>query len=157
MPAKSGFTILELAISLAVITLIACAAITFFFSQPYITLTSAIELLREDMLMAKNRALVTHTKVTVHFYAEGNGYEAQYETGDFLPSPAGRGDFIRDYNFDGVFEGVSFSEVDFGADRSLTFDTNGLTLEDGSVTLSFEGESALLEITRAGGIVYGAR
>ena len=155
-----GFTILELSIALAIITLVACVAITVFFGQPAVTLTSAVKLLNQDMLIAKNRALLNRSNVTVHFYPAGNGYEARYEDGEFLPSPSGRGDFIRDYEIDGVFEGVSLSAVDFGEDRSLSFDTSGLSLEDGSVTLSYEGASSTVEITRAGGVrtvSYGPR
>ena len=147
-----GFTILELLLALATITIVACVAITLFFKRPAVTLNSAAQLLVEDMLTAKQRALISHSEVTVTFYAEGNGYEARYADGKFLPSPAGRGDFTRDYNFDAVFEGVSFSEVDFGADRSLTFDTRGLTTEDGSVTLSFGDATCGVEMTRAGGV-----
>ncbi len=149
---RAAFTIVELLIALVIITLVAVVAITVFFKQPAVTLESAMELLVEDMLTAKNRALVSRRKVTVTFYAEGNGYEARYPSGEFLPSPSGRGDFIRDYTFDGVFEGVSFSDVQFGKDRALTFDNSGLTLEDGQVTLSFEGTTRSMEMTRAGGV-----
>jgi len=149
---RAGFTILELMLAFAIITLVACVAITVFFKQPEVTLLNAIDLLEEDMLTAKNRALLSHSKVVVHFYPEGNGYEARFENGKLLPSPAGRGEFIRDYDYDAVFEGVSFSEIDFGKDHSLTFDKSGLTLEDGSVTLEFRGSTAELEMTRAGGV-----
>lgn len=134
------------------ITILACVAITSFFKRPDITLSNAVELLMEDMLIAKQRALITHSQVTVTFFSEGNGYEARDKVGRLLESPSGHGPFVRDYDYDAVFEGVSVVEVDFGEDRSLTFDRNGLTIEDGSVMLEFGGETRVIEMTREGGV-----
>ena len=68
-----------------------------FFRQPEVTLHSAVELLLEDMLVAKNRALVMHSEVTVTFFDLGNGYEVRGADGELLPNPVGHGDFVRDY------------------------------------------------------------
>lgn len=147
-----GFTILELLIIMMVITLVACLAITAFFRQPHVTLDNATALLMEDMLMAKNRALILRSEVHVTFFPEGNGYEVRNSDGDLLRHPAAKGEFIRDYEYDGVFEDVRILEVDFGPDRSLTFDRHGLSLEDGRVTLGFHDATRVVELSRKGGV-----
>ena len=149
---RSAISIVEVLILLMTITLIACLAITTFFKRPEVTLDSAVELLMEDMLIAKNRALVTHSPVSVTFYEDGRGYEVRDKSGRLLPSPAGIGDFIRDYDYDAVFEGVAIAHVEFGDDRSLTFDRSGMTLEDGYVVAEFRGETRTVEMTREGGV-----
>ena len=147
-----GFTILELLIIMMVITLVACLAITAFFRQPHITLDNATALLMEDMLMAKNRALILRSEVKVSFYAEGNGYEVRDANGDLLQNPAAKGDFIRDYTYDGVFEDVKILEVDFGPDRSLSIDRHGQAKEDGRVTIGFHDATRIVEVSREGGV-----
>lgn len=149
---RRAITIVEVLILLMTITLIACIAITAFFKRPEVTLDSAVELLMEDMLIAKNRALVTHSPVSVSFYDDGRGYEVRDRSGKLLPSPAGKGEFTRDYDYDAVFEGVSIVHVEFGDDRALTFDRSGMTLEDGYLVVEFRGETRTVEMTREGGV-----
>jgi len=150
--ARRGFTIVELLIGLMILTLIACLAITAYFGQPRVTLRNACELLVQDLVSAKNRASIRRTSVTFTFHEDGHGYEARDANGRLLASPAGRGDFVRDYDFDGVFEGVRVVDVDFGDDRAVVFDRRGQATEDGAVTLEFEGERRTIEVSSTSGV-----
>ena len=149
---RSAFTIAELLIVLMVLTIVACLAITTYFSQPNITLQNACELLVDDMISAKNRAAILRDDVSFTFYEAGNGYEARDASDELLPSPAGRGDFIRDYGFDGVFEGVRVVEVQLGDDRTVVFNRKGHATESGSVTLEFGGERRVVDVSATLGV-----
>jgi hypothetical protein len=53
----------------------------------------------------------------------------------------GNGPFIRDYDYDAVFQGVHIQAVDFGSLRTLEFGRDGYSLHDGFVELKFRGET----------------
>ncbi len=72
--------------------------------------------------------------------------------GDALEAPMGGGPYIRDYDVDAVFDGVQIIEVDFGGKRSLSFNSTGNSISDGSVVLEYNGETR--KVVFGGGTAY---
>src|SRR5690606_25726658 len=71
---RRGFTVLELAVALALITLVAVLAIPAFYGRPEVTLDRAALLLARDLRIAQNEAVRWSGDVHFDFLAEGQGY-----------------------------------------------------------------------------------
>ncbi len=167
--ARRALTILQLAVMLALLTLVACIAITAFFSRPEITLQNACVLLRDDLLSARQAAVLRHSPVTMRFLEAGNGYEVSVEVEgepELLPSPAGGGPSVRHYDRDGGFEGVRIERVTLRAEgaasssglRRIVFDGNGRSDALGTIVLSFAGTEQDVRLAEAmGDVMLGDR
>ena len=86
-PHRSGFTILELLIALAVIVVVATIAIPAWFGRVDVTLNNAIKLLAQDLRDAQDRAAYGRREVVVDFSDDGDGYVVQDLEGKPLPAP----------------------------------------------------------------------
>ena len=150
---SSGFSILELAIVLTLLTVIAAIAIPLFYGRASITLDSAAILLARDLRVAQNTAVFREKDVIVQFLPEGDGYRVYDEFGAMLPNPTGGGDFVRRYSQDGVFEGVELEYLDVGPNRSVHFTQGGVALHGAEVHLRFGGERRKLTVEPTTGLV----
>lgn len=149
-PRQRAFTILELCIVLVIITIVACLAITTFFSRHEVTLENASKLLEEDLRSAKHSAALRHAPIHVEFSTSEDGYRVFDAKGQPLPNPAGGGPFERRYDFDAVFEGVEIHSLRAGENRSpqqtLTFDANGRPTTGFQIVLEFAEARQLVEL-----------
>ena len=150
--ARTGFSLLELVGTLALITALATVSIWAFFSRGEVTLENAAKLLVEDLHIAQSRAMLLRTPVAVEFDADGFGYVVRDEGGG---QPSGiesldRGG--RRYDVDAVFQGVRIHEVRGASGRAVHFDAGGMTASDGWVTLSYRGEARTVHVDPAEGI-----
>jgi prepilin-type N-terminal cleavage/methylation domain-containing protein len=147
--AGAGFTILELLVALAAVSVAATAAVTAYFSCGDVTLDNAARLLIDDLHQAQIHAVARVTPVEVRFHPDGSGYrivDAQ--------SALGAGSEIeRCYPRDAVFEGVWITAVRIGGASTLTYDGNGTTRQSGEVTLSYRGEQRTVFIEQPSGTI----
>ena|SRR5438477_547180 len=135
--ARRGFTILELLLTLIAVTLATTLAIHAFFSRAEITLENAARLLVGDLRLAQARASCMHAPVEVLFHSDGGGYQVQ----DLASANAPGEDAVRRYNRDAIFEDVRVGHTILGPGRTLVFDADGRPASDGSITLTFRGDS----------------
>jgi prepilin-type N-terminal cleavage/methylation domain-containing protein len=135
--ANRGFTILELLITLLVITLTATFSIWAYFSRAEITLVRAAQLLVEDLRMAQMRAACNHTQVDVVFDRAEGCYHVVGVDDPVLPSAT----TPRCYPVDAVFEGVRISDDNLGRPALIRFDARGRVAYTARVTLSYRGDS----------------
>lgn len=142
---------MELLLLLSGLAILAAWAIPAFFARPDVTLENASTLLAHDLRAAQNRAAYKGVPCSVVFPEDGDGYAVLDDHGDLIRNPRTELPFRRRYSIDGVFRGVVIVSVDFGPDRRLDFDENGLVLEGGSVTLAFNGDSRKLWIEEGSG------
>lgn len=147
-----GFTILELLIVLALLTLAASVGIPAYFARPSVTLDHAARLLADDLAEVQNRAALYRLPLHVEFDADGGGYRGVHDDGEPLHSPYCDGPYVRRYASDAVFRGVTVSAID-APDRRLTFDPTGLARTAGTIELSFEGDAREVRVLAGSGLV----
>jgi len=152
-PHRSGFTILELLIALAVIVVVATVAIPAWFGRVDVTLNNAIKLLAQDLRDAQDRAAYGRREVVVDFSENGDGYVVQDLEGKPLPAPIGGGPFVRVYSRDAVFRGVTVDSVELGSDGVVRFDDRGFAMNEGSITLAYKSGTRRLRIHSYTGLI----
>ena len=148
-----GFSLLELAIALALITIAAIVAIPSFYARPGVTLDSAAILLAKDLRHAQNLAAQRGIEVVLEFSPDGTGYRVIDAEGRAVQNPLGAGALIRDYARDGVFEGVRIESVQLGARASASYDARGLSLQGGSIRLGDRGARRTLSLQAGSGLI----
>jgi len=150
---RRGFTILELLIILALLTITASVGIPAYFARPEVTLDSAARLLASDMREIQNRAALYRTPLSLEFATGGGGYSGFHANGDPLTSPYEDGPYVRVYDADAVFQGVRVVEVQSPEGDRVSFTPRGLSAATASVVLSFDGETRTVRIRKGSGLV----
>ena len=146
---SDGFTILELLVSLAAVSVAATAAVSAYFSCGDVTLDNAARLLIDDLHQAQIHAVARVAPVEVHFNPDGSGYRIVDVKNALVPTS----DIERSYTRDAVFEGVWITAVRIGGENTLTYDGNGTTRQSGEITLSYQGEQRTVFIERPSGTI----
>lgn len=149
---RQGFTLAELLLSFAVLTLVALLAITSFFSQTEMTLHNATRVLADDVRTAQNRAMLLRVPVALRFDEDGDGYAVE----DLAPSPEALLELVpsvkRKYSADAVFEGVRIARTELGGATVLRFDAEGRAEHDALIVLSYGGETRSVLVEKGRGI-----
>lgn len=148
--ATRGFTILELCLSLAIVTLTATLSIWAYFSRAEVTLVKAARLLVEDLRLAQMQAACTRSTVEVVFDPKGQSYRIIGIANPDQPDAA----TARCYPVDAVFEGVSISDKQVGPTQTIVFDGSGQAAHDATVTLSFRGEARTVVLKAREGVAF---
>lgn len=147
-----GFTLGELMLCFAALTLVALVAITSFFSQSEVTLHNAARLFAEDVRIAQNRALLLQAPVEIHFEEGGDGYRilesrtAPQHLLDLVPP------ITRRYSADAVFEGVKILSRDLADQPTLRFDAQGKSTAAATIVFGFAGETRAVVIEAGRGV-----
>lgn len=153
-PARRGFTLLELVLSLGLIAFVAAFAISSFFAQSDMTLHNALRLLADDIHEMQARATSLQIPVDIVFDPAGDGYHAE-DRG--APDPHRSGLFplvSRRYSSDAVFEGVRIRRIELkGADR-ISLDPAGRAPTTGSIVVGYQSEARVLELRADRGFTY---
>jgi len=150
---RSGFSILELTIALALTTIVATLAVPAWFDREEVTLDNAVKLLAQDLRDAQDRAAYGHKEIEVRFFESGDGYCVVDASGQQMAAPVGGGPFERTYSRDAVFRGVSISYVDLNGGRELHFDDRGFALEEGSIHVHYKNGTRVLRIHSYTGLI----
>lgn len=145
---RRGFTILELVVVLAALSLIASVAIPAYFARPAVTLDNAARLLARDLRETQNRAALYEEPLYLRFAEGGTGYRVTDARGESLVSPYGAGEYRRHYPVDAVFRGV---EVVSAEPRDVVFDREGRPRVPVTVRLAYRGEERTLTMTPVSG------
>jgi Tfp pilus assembly protein FimT len=145
---RAGFTILELCLTLLLLTVVATASIWAYFSRAEVTLVNAAQLLVEDLRLAQAHAACTHQSVAVVFHEDAAGYHVEVPEGEGLPTAKQP----RSYPIDAVFEGVRIQMRRLPDPHRLEFDARGRLRGDASITLAYRGET-LTVLAHADGTV----
>ncbi|MEE2939310.1 MAG: type II secretion system protein [Planctomycetota bacterium] len=150
---SSGFTILELLILMVVLGVAASVGIPSYFGRPDVTLTSAAELLARDLREVGGRAAVYREALQLRFDDDGGGYSAADRSGQLLVSPHGAGPFVRRYDVDAVFRGVTIEALEPETPRSVTFDATGTASHSIAVTIGYRGETRVVTLAARTGLI----
>jgi len=144
-PAR-GFTILELLIALAALTLIAAFSLWAYFTRPEVTLDNAAVLLARDLRIAQNRAILLRRPVHFVFSPEGDGYCILDDAGGGQLSRAGFERIDRRYSRDAIFEGVQIIRAGLAATDRIVFSGRDGQSPSGRIMLSYGDQTRTLEI-----------
>lgn len=150
---RSGFTILELLILMVVLGIAASVGIPSYFGRPDVTLKSAAKLLANDLREVGGRAAVYREALWLRFDDDGGGYSATDRNGQLLISPYGAGPFVRRYDADAVFRGVTIESLEPETPRSVTFDATGTASSSIAVTIGYKGEARVVTLAARSGLV----
>jgi len=148
--AQRAFTILELALVLALVSLVAMLAIPSFYRQTDVTLENAAVLLAQDLRSAQNRAAVRSVSMALIFDEGGAGYRCAEIGPSGVPRHAV---FERSYGSDAVFEGVVVTGVEASPGRAIVYDRNGAPVQSAAVRLEFEGDWRLVHVHFGTGLI----
>jgi prepilin-type N-terminal cleavage/methylation domain-containing protein len=150
----TGFTLLELVLSLAVIAFVASFAISAFFAQSDMTLHNALRLLSDDIHEMQARSTSLQIPVEIVFDASGDGYHAE-DRGTPDPVRARLFPLVsRRYSSDAVFEGVRIRLVELKGSDRIAFDASGRSLASGSIVVGYHTEARVLELKTDRGFTY---
>lgn len=150
---RSAFTIFELMLVLAVLSVIASIGIPAYFARPAVTLDNAARLLARDLREVQNRAALYEEQLEVRFDLQRHVYRATDSRGEPLLSPYGDGPFVRRYPLDAVFRGVKITSLQAGADDTIAFDPRGRPLTALRVVLTFEDETRTVMLRAGSGLI----
>lgn len=150
---RGGFTIIELIVVIMLVTFTAAVSMWAYFARPEVTLDNAAQLLVRDMRVAQSRAALLHAPVTLVFHDEGDGYRI-FDGMEDMAHPRFLPDRIeRRYSRDAVFEGVTILPLGLAARGRIVFDGEHADPASGSITLSYERETRMVEIEPGSGRV----
>jgi prepilin-type N-terminal cleavage/methylation domain-containing protein len=153
VPARRGFTALELLVVLLVLSLLAATTVRYYFSRSEVTLENAAILLARDIRAAQHRSIFLGERSHLLFLPDGAGYVVTDAKGALASNPQTGEPFLRSYPDDGVFHGVTVREALSGGDCTLEIDERGGVLEDLTVTLTYEGDDRTVVLARETGVV----
>lgn len=145
---RCGYTLLELLMVIAVLSIAATLLIPSMVGPGSMNAQAAARLLVADLSFAQSDALAHQEYRRVHFYEDGSGYcilrvaEADFDddfdpdladyVNDPLSSASGFKPYIVDFVKDTRFNGVSISDVEIDDDaRDVSYDALGGTVTSG--------------------------
>ncbi len=135
---------------LVIIGIISVLAIPRFQAFYYIKLHSAAKVLISHLRYTQSLAIARHETYTVEFDAAAERYEVYRQSDEvFAKDPLTRNDLVVDFSTDSRFRGVDITSVDFAGSDVVSFNWEGVPLDEngtpltsaGSVTIAYKGES----------------
>lgn len=152
MRLSRGFTMVELAVVIVIIGVLAAAAIPAMAGLSSTKARVAARQLSRDINFARERAITTGTVVWVSFDLPGNSYTILQEHLDspgrggaaMLTDPATGRDFTQSLS-SGEFAGVTITGVSIGDGYEVGFDWRGRPRDSALAALSSAGSISLSE------------
>lgn len=138
---------------MVVLTIASSIGIPAYFGQPDITLNNAAELLAKDLRDVQHRAALYEEELWVRFDEDGGGYRGTDRKGGLLISPYGAGPFIREYDFDATFRGVSIESIEPNHLDAYVFDARGFPRTSIAVTLRYKDDLRTVAFSHRTGII----
>lgn len=121
-----GFTLVELLIVVAIISIAALAAIPMMSSAASMQIRSATNMLTADLEYAKSMAISRAQNFSVVFDVSADSYRIEDQYGNVLPHPVKKGfDYVIDFQNDGRLNKVDIISVDFDSTSEVKFDYLG--------------------------------
>jgi prepilin-type N-terminal cleavage/methylation domain-containing protein len=121
-----GFTLVELLIVIAIISIAALTAIPMMSSAAGMQIRSAANMLTADLEYAKSMAISRAQYFSVIFDVSAESYRIEDQYGNLLPHPVKKGfNYIIDFQNDGRLNKVDIVSVDFDTTSKITFDYLG--------------------------------
>ena len=121
-----GFTLVELLIVIAIISIAALTAIPMMSSAASMQIRSAANMLTADLEYAKSMAISRAQNFSVVFDASADSYRIEDKDHNVLPHPVKKGfNYVIDFQNDGRLKKVDIVSVDFDSTSEVKFDYLG--------------------------------
>jgi prepilin-type N-terminal cleavage/methylation domain-containing protein len=156
-----GFTLVELLIVVAIISIAALTAIPMMSSAASMQIRSAANMLAADLEYAKSMAISRAQNYSVVFDVGAESYQIEDQYGNVLPHPVKKGfNYVIDFQNDGRLNKVDISSVDFDTTSEVKYDYlgspyngGGTPLNSGVVNLQAGGTTTTVTVEPVTGFV----
>lgn len=140
-----GFTLVELALAITIVAILAWVAYPKVAAMGEIRLDAAARRLAGDVRYAQSRSINTRTVHGIYFQPSLSRYTVYALTpATPVADPADRARPLRvDYASRVEFRGVSIASASFGSGRALSFDYYGVPRDSGGADLASAGRIIL--------------
>jgi prepilin-type N-terminal cleavage/methylation domain-containing protein len=156
-----GFTLVELLIVIAIISIAALTAIPMMSSAASMQIRSAANMLAADLEYAKSLAISRAQYFSVVFDVGADSYQIEDQYGNVLPHPVRKGfNYVIDFQNDGRLDKVDIISVDFDTTNEVKYDYlgspyngGGTPLNSGVVSLQAGGATTTITVEPVTGFV----
>jgi prepilin-type N-terminal cleavage/methylation domain-containing protein len=157
---RCGFTLVEILVVVAIITIAAMMAIPMMSSAASIQIRSAANMIAADLEYAKSMAISRGQNFSVVFDEATDSYSIKNQDGDTIAHPVKkRFDYIIDFQDEGL-DKVDIWDVDFDSTSEVKFDYlgspyngSGGPLNSGSISLQAGGMTATITVEPVTGFI----
>jgi len=158
---SGGFTLVELLIVIAIISIAALTAIPMMSSAASVQIRSASNMLAADLEYAKSMAISRAQYYSVVFDVSTDSYWIEDQDDNPLPHPVKKGfNYIIDFQNDGRLKKVDIINVDFDTTSKVTFDYlgspyngNSTPLNNGIISLQAGGATTTVMVEPVTGYI----
>lgn len=158
---SGGFTLVELLIVIAIITIAALTAIPMMSSAASMQIRSAANMIAADLEYAKSMAISRAQYFSVVFDKNTESYWIEDQDGIVIPHPVKKGfDYVIDFQNDGRLNKVDIVDADFDATSEVKFDYlgspyngNNTPLNSGVISLQAGGTTTTVTVEPVTGFV----
>jgi prepilin-type N-terminal cleavage/methylation domain-containing protein len=158
---SGGFTLVELLIVIAIITIAALTAIPMMSSAASVQIRSAANMLTADLEYAKSMSISRGQKFSVVFDKDTESYRIEDQDNNVIQHPVKKGfNYIVDFKNDGRLNKVDIVDADFDGTSEVKFDYlgspyNGINspLNSGVVSLQAGGATTTVTVEAVTGFI----
>ncbi len=158
---SGGFTLVELLIVIAIISIAALTAIPMMSSAASVQIRSASNMLAADLEYAKSMAISRAQYFSVVFDVSADSYRIEDQYGKPLPHPVKKGfNYVIDFQNDGRLNKVDIISVDFDTTSKVKFDYlgspyngNSTPLNSGVISLQAGGTTTTVTVEPVTGYI----
>ncbi|NQT00657.1 MAG: prepilin-type N-terminal cleavage/methylation domain-containing protein [Planctomycetes bacterium] len=158
---SGGFTLVELLIVIAIISIAALTAIPMMSSAASVQIRSASNMLAADLEYAKSMAISRAQYYSVVFDVSTDSYWIEDQDDNPLPHPVKKGfNYVIDFQNDGRLKKVDIINVDFDTTSKVTFDYlgspyngNSTPLNNGIISLQAGGATTTVMVEPVTGYI----
>lgn len=156
---RRGFTLIELAMVIVIVSILAALAIPRFDSFYSIKLSGAMKKVVQDIRYVQQIAISRHANTRIIFNKTADVYVAEEETApgsniwNRIKSPFTRADLLVNYSTDPQYRGINISDVNFSSSETLQFNWLGAPLSGGRVNFNYKTNNNSVFVQNQTGIV----
>lgn len=151
---RSGFTMVELIIVVAIIAIAALVAVPMMSSAASVQIRSASNMIAGDLEYARSMAISRGQKYSVVFDPGAESYKIVDEGGIVIKHPVKTAsDYIVDFKNNGRFNKVDIANANFNATTSVQFDCLGSPNSGGTVSLQAGNTNVTITVEHVTGYV----
>ncbi len=158
---SGGFTLVELLIVIAIITIAALTAIPMMSSAASVQIRSAANMLAADLEYAKSMSISRGQNFSVVFDKNTESYWIEDQDNNVIPHPVKKGfDYVINFQNDSRLNKVDIVDADFDATSEVKFDYlgspyngNSTPLNSGVISLQAGGTTTTVTVEPVTGFV----